>query len=631
MEFIPNARTLAQYADEKKLGTRQRLDLLVKVCDAVQHGHQKGIIHRDLKPSNILVDSDGHVKIIDFGVARSTDSDMAVTSLQTDVGQLVGTLQYMSPEQCLADPNDLDIRSDIYSLGVVFYELLCGKPPYDLRRVTIMEATRVIREDTPARLSTINKTLRGDVETIALKAMEKERARRYQSAAEFGQDIQRYLSGEAITAHRASIVYQLRVFARRNRAAFTAVAAVFIVLVGATVVSTTLYWRAETARKHAEESRAQAEAVTTFLTDTLTSADPAKSQGNDVTVKEVLDKAGEKVGTSFASKPLVEATVRNALGRTYVSLGDFPTASAHLEAGFDRCKQEPGTEAQAVSLLNALGHSEQRMGNFAAAEARYREALRRAELIEGVPGAAAVSGALFHTGSILADQMKLGEAESMMTTAVEMARKLPNQPHPNLGFSLLGLASVKKLKGEYLAAEKLFREAWAIRRQLNGDFHPAVADVIRNLGTTVAEQGKYKAAQELFEQCLAIDRKLHPTGHPDLGATLSKLAATMAVQGQLKEAEPYLREAVELHRKFDPQSMLMAESLAQLGVCLSQRSQVFEAEQYLREAISLWQKLHGDNSDAVARCTDQLGIVLQELGNFEEAEKHFRSGRHSAR
>ncbi len=255
MEYIPNAKPITKFAEEKKLGTRQRMELFAKVCDAIHHGHQKGIIHRDLKPGNILVDSTGQVKIIDFGVARSTDSDMAVTTLQTDVGQLIGTLQYMSPEQCEADPHDIDIRSDVYALGVVFYEMLCGKLPYDLTRMALHHATSIIREQHPTKLSTLDRTLRGDVETIALKGLEKERERRYQSAADFGHDIERYLSGDAILARPASIVYQLRLFARRNKGVVTAIAALFVILVTATIVSTSLYMRSEAARRDAVEAR----------------------------------------------------------------------------------------------------------------------------------------------------------------------------------------------------------------------------------------------------------------------------------------------------------------------------------------------------------------------------------------
>ncbi len=200
MELVPGARTIVEYADDEKLSNRDRLTLFAQVCDGVHHGHQKGIIHRDLKPGNILIDEQGRPKIIDFGVARSTDSDIAVTTMQTDVGQIIGTLQYMSPEQCDADPHEIDTRSDVYSLGVVLYELLCGRLPYDLTRSTVFQAAQTIRGQPPAPPSTINRKLRGDVGTIALKALEKDRENRYGSAADLAQDIRRHLKGEPIEA-----------------------------------------------------------------------------------------------------------------------------------------------------------------------------------------------------------------------------------------------------------------------------------------------------------------------------------------------------------------------------------------------------------------------------------------------
>ena len=200
MEYIPNAKPITTYAADHNLTTKQRLELFGQVCDAVHHGHQKGIIHRDLKPANILVDSSGEPKVIDFGVARATDSDVAVTTLRTDVGELIGTLQYMSPEQCAADPHELDTRSDVYSLGVVLYELLCGQRPYDLARTPLPSAARIICEKLPPRPSTVNRKLRGDLELIVLKALEKDREQRYQSAIALAEDIHRYVNREPIAA-----------------------------------------------------------------------------------------------------------------------------------------------------------------------------------------------------------------------------------------------------------------------------------------------------------------------------------------------------------------------------------------------------------------------------------------------
>ncbi len=238
MEYMAGARSLTDYAHDTELTARARLALFASVCIAVHHGHQKGIIHRDLKPSNILVGPDGESKIIDFGVARSTDSDLAITTMQTDLGALVGTLQYMSPEQCDADPHNIDIRSDVYALGVVLYELLCGRLPYDITRVAIHEATRIIREEQPARLSTVNKTLRGDVDTIVLKALEKERDQRYASALELAEDIRRYLNDEPLTARPPSAAYRMRKFVRRNRVLVGGTAAVLLALVAGLVAST---------------------------------------------------------------------------------------------------------------------------------------------------------------------------------------------------------------------------------------------------------------------------------------------------------------------------------------------------------------------------------------------------------
>ncbi len=249
MEFI-RGDPLTAYANRKQLGTRERLDLIARICDAVYHAHQKGVIHRDLKPGNILVDESGQPKVLDFGVARATDSDIQQTTLQTDIGQLIGTPQYMSPEQASGDPDALDTRSDVYALGVISYELLTGRRPYDLSGKMIHETSRILSEEEPTRLSSLDPTLRGDVETIVAKALEKDKARRYQSAEALAGDIRRYLKDEPIAARPASTWYQLAKFSKRNRALVGGVVVSFFILVSG-IVGTA--WQARVAERRADE------------------------------------------------------------------------------------------------------------------------------------------------------------------------------------------------------------------------------------------------------------------------------------------------------------------------------------------------------------------------------------------
>ncbi|NOT30259.1 MAG: serine/threonine protein kinase, partial [Planctomycetes bacterium] len=291
MEYVEGER-LDHYAAQHALGLRARLELAALLADAVEHAHQKGVIHRDLKPGNVLVTREGLPKILDFGVARlNDDDDSRTTTLRTDVGALMGTLTYMSPEQASGDPAAIDNRSDVYSLGVVLYELVSGKLPYYLERTALPEAVRVIQQEEPSKLSTHDRALRGDVETIVLKALEKDKTRRYASAEALAADIRRHLSNEPILARAPSTWYQLSKFARRNQVLVSGLAAVLLTLLAGVAVSTHLWLRERgantrerAARLEAESQQKHAEAAASFLVSLFAGIDPAVARGADTTL-----------------------------------------------------------------------------------------------------------------------------------------------------------------------------------------------------------------------------------------------------------------------------------------------------------------------------------------------------------
>ncbi len=317
MEFI-HGLPLGVYAEARHLNTRQTLELMIKVCDAVQHAHQRGLIHRDLKPANILIDENGQPKILDFGVARLTEDG---TALQTEVGELVGTLAYMSPEQVQGDPLEVDTRSDIYALGVVLYELLSGRLPYDVNRHRLPEAVLTIQQSEPAPLSTMSGEYRGDIETIVAKALEKDRTRRYRSAADLAADIQRSLDDHPIAARPPSAAYQLQKFARRHRGLVAGAAVIFAVLLIGVTISTWQAIRANRERdralaekRRADDESAISRAVNDFVRNDLLAQAGSSAQARrakpdpDLKVRTALDRAAAGIGQRFEGQPLVDST-----------------------------------------------------------------------------------------------------------------------------------------------------------------------------------------------------------------------------------------------------------------------------------------------------------------------------------
>ncbi|MCH8146599.1 MAG: serine/threonine protein kinase [Planctomycetes bacterium] len=562
MEYIVGAKAVTDYAKDKKLGTRESMKLFSAVCEAVHHGHQKGIIHRDLKPSNILVDSSGQVKIIDFGVARCTDSDMAVTTLQTDVGQLIGTLQYMSPEQCAADPHDIDTRSDVYALGVVFYEMLCERLPYDLKGTAIHEATRIIREQEPTRLSTLNRTLRGDVETIVLKALEKDRDRRYRSCIELSDDLGRYLRNEPISARPASAMYQFKKLISRHKAPFCFVVVLFLLISGFGVWMSVMYTRADglrldavaaeqeqaRARKEAEEARDTLETVTEFQQSMLSDIDAETmgrgiihalregigkglEQKEDLTPQEVetslapFDRLiGEVNATNLALKVVDEYVLARAVETIHKDFADQPLVRADLEQTVADTYRKIGLYDPAMPLQAASLETRRRvLGND-----------HPDTLIS-----------INNMGVLLLAMGKLDEAEPYYREALEGNRRVLGDDHPFTLFSISNMGDLLQAMGKLDEAEPYSREALEGNRRLLGDEHPSTLISIHNMGRLMRNLGRLEEAETLGAEAVRGARAKLPHSHPFRFGALGQHGRTLAAMEQFVEAEAALLEAYD--------------------------------------------------------------------------------------
>jgi tetratricopeptide (TPR) repeat protein len=443
MEYVRGAR-LDHYLQNRSLDTRQRLQLLARVCDAVHHAHLQGVIHRDLKPGNILieqgdsneggvVDPVGRPRVLDFGVARVTESDVRRGTLQTEVGQILGTLPFMSPEQVVGDPAQVDARSDVYALGVIGHWLLAGRLPHDLERVSLAEAARIIQHEEPARPSSIDRSLRGDVETILLKAVDKDRELRYQSASELAADIRRHLADEPITARPPSAMDQLRKFARRNRTLVGAAGALLAVIVAAGLVAAGLALRAARAERLARDRLAEVaqekdhlEAVSAFLQEMVASADPStEGGGRNVTVREVLDRAIERLDEGqLGGQPRTEARLRRTLGNAYSTLGAYEKARPQLARALEIQTGLTGDSARpAIEIVDDLATTAYRMGDFEAARDLLGRELDLARIHLG-PRDRQVVVALTNLTAPLTALGKHSAAESLATLGLELAHRV---------------------------------------------------------------------------------------------------------------------------------------------------------------------------------------------------------------
>jgi len=645
---------ITEYSDRHKLSAQERLQLFIGVCQAVQHAHQKGVIHRDLKPSNILVviqDDRPVPKIIDFGIAKATDHRLAQRTLFTEQGQLIGTPEYMSPEQAEMSGLDVDTRTDIYSLGVILYELLAGALPFDagkLRSAAFGEIQRIIRETEPpkasTRLSTLKETkseiaekrgtdagslvklLRGDLDWITMKAMAKDRTHRYSSASELAAEIARYLRHEPVTAGPPSAAYRIRKYVRRHKLGVAAAAVVLLAVLIGTAGTTIGMLRAVRAEKKAVEEAATATRVSDFLVDLFKVSDPSEARGNTITAREILDRGAEKVEEELGGQPLIQARLMDTMGQVFHSLGLFNEALTLLKSGLETRRKVSGDKnLEVAASLQNLGYLLIAKGDYAAAEPLLQESLAiRQELLGRNHPEVATS--LATLGEVNYDKGDLAKAEEFYRESLVIRRKALGDNHIEVANSLNDLAITLKAKGDYEEAESMYRESLAIRRKVFGEDHPAIAQSLNNLGMFLYQMFLNKKndgteAEQLLRQALAMNQRILGNVHPEVSTNLNNLALLLRDKGDYDQAIALLREVTEVDRKnLGDEHPYVASRMNNLASALVRKGDYKSAEELFHKAIEIQRKTFAEKSWEIATTRLLLGACYTEAKRFREAE-----------
>ena len=651
-----------RYCDAHGAGVDERLALFLDVCHAVAYAHANLVIHRDLKPAHILVTADRQVRLLDFGIAKVLSEDDAGAGL-TQAGVRALTPEYASPEQVRGDA--VGTATDVYSLGVILYELLAGARPYTIDSRSPADVERVVCDTVPEKPSTRDtarsrQRLRGDLDVICMKALQKDPARRYPTVDAFQEDIRRHLSGRPVLARPDSIAYRASRFAARHRAAVIASAAGAVTLAALIGVYTV---RLENERDRARQEAAKAEQVATFLQNLFAVSDPSESKGRTITARELLDEGAARIERELSAQPEVRASLMRIIGEVYQSLGMYAAGKPMLERALDAHRQLYGEQHEEVARSeSALGILFQDMGDVAAAEPLLRQALATRERLHGTPHAN-VSESLRHLAFLRETRGDPAEAEALTRRALAMDRALypPTDPHiakttadlagllrrqqqPEEAEPLLrealaaqrrhygntdltvastirNLASLLRDRGALEEADTLFRECLAIRRAILGDMHPEVAIVLNSHAALLDRKGDSDAAAAAYRESIRIGEHTHKGPHPDLAAGHNNLAAVLRGQGHLDEAAAHYRQSIAIVDQVldaaHPNRAFARVGLA--GVYIDQR-RFADAEPLLREALAIRRAALPAGHRYTADTLVALGECLTGLRRFPEAE-----------
>ncbi len=638
MEYVAGAR-ITDYCDQRKMTLRQRLELFIQVCDGVQHAHQKAIIHRDLKPSNILVgevDGKPAPRIIDFGLAKATAQRLTDDTVYTRLGAILGTPTYMSPEQADSSGVDVDTRTDVYSLGVVLYELLVGALPLEFHQLALDKLLRRLREEEAPRPSTkvrslgelsavasqnrgvdpqaLVRQLCGDLDAILLKALEKDRARRYATPSDLAADLGRYLRHEPVLAHPPSTAYRLRKYVRRHRIGVTVAAAMVVLLVSFAVA------QAFELRRITRE-RDRADRISAFMADMFKVSDPNEARGSSVTAREILDKASKEIDTGLAKDPEVQSQMMQVMATTYSNLGLYSHARELASRAVDARSKLLGphhpTTLESQSLLAwILGEQ----GHFSEAEKMERVVLADDRRVFP-PEDAHTLDTMDRLADILQRHGTYDEAEKLLLQVMQISTRKFGPESPRRLRTMVLLSSTSWLQGRYAEAEQEYRQLVDADIRMFGSDSPDTLSSKANLAMTVSSEGRPAEAEPLYRDVVAGLQRVMGPEHRSTVVAMVGLAHALNKEGKRDEAENLLREALAIRLKtLGPEHRETLLSQLDLENLLVAGGHFSEAEELQRKTLEIQNRVLGPEKPDTLVSWSNLAAILNREGRFADAE-----------
>ena len=657
MEFIDGI-SITEYCDQERLSIEERLKLFSKVCMAVQYAHQNLIIHRDIKPGNILVTKEGIPKLLDFGIAKLLDEDFAeATDGLTKTGVWHFTPEFASPEQI----NDVTVTtsSDIYSLGVLLYQILSGHKPYHITTASPVSINKVITDENILRPSdVIKKTeeiksnegevkvlslegisknrsqkpeklfnhLKGDIDNIVMKAMQKDPSRRYVSAGQFAEDIRRHLVGLPVIARKDTPAYLFSKFVQRHKTGFV-LSIFFVLFLIASIIM--IVREGDIASKERDRTKIEAkklEKVNGFLNGMLTSVDPSEI-GRDVKVYDVLQRASKNIETELKGQPTIESEIRRSIGNTYTGLGEYGKAKVHLLKALKLSEQVYGKQSKEVAAcLHDLALNYHWLGNFYTADSLYRKAYSIFQKVLSEP-IQPMCDNINDFGLIQNDLGHYVTAKKLLEQALSISEKLNGKKSTNVATIMNNLAFTLDYLKDPTNAEKYYLKSQKLLIELLGEERPEVATTYNNLAFIEIEKGNLPLAKEYFTKSYNLKLKLKGKDHPDVGLALNNIGGIDFKMKNYDEAMDYFNRAIKQLRKSLPENHVwFSNSYFYIGKIFLEKHEYKKAEMYLRKCLAIRKKAYPKGHYLIYAAEGELGILLLKENKLDEAERFLLSG-----